>query len=149
MHITVMRIERGGRRPPLPVRKTARSAGFDIAAFLDEPVVVRPGERALIPTGIALDLGEGRMGLVFARSGLAVNHGIALANGVGLIDSDYRGELKIGLINNSEKAVTIEDGMRIAQLVVAETLHLEEIREAEILDDTARGSGGFGSTGIK
>ena len=116
---------------------------------LDEPVTVPAGGRVGIPTGIAMGLpGPETVGLVFARSGLAVKHGLTLSNGVGVIDSDYTGEIKVGLVNLSDKAYTIEPGERIAQLVIMPVL-LPQIELAEALEETARGTGGFGSTGRK
>jgi len=125
----------------IPQRSTEGSAGMDLCARIDEPVTV--------PTGIAMGLpGPETVGLVFARSGLAVKHGLTLSNGVGVIDSDYTGEIKVGLVNLSDKAYTIEPGERIAQLVIMPVL-LPQIELAEALEETARGAGGFGSTGRK
>lgn len=133
----------------LPQRSTAGSAGVDLCARIDEPVTVPAGGRVGIPTGIAMGLpGPETVGLVFARSGLAVKHGLALSNGVGVIDSDYTGEIKVGLVNLSDTAYTIEPGERIAQLVIMPVL-LPEVQEVDALEETARGAGGFGSTGRK
>lgn len=131
----------------MPVRSTEGSAGMDLCALLEEPLTVPPAGRASVPTGIAIGLpSRETVGLVFARSGLAVKHGLALSNGVGVIDSDYRGEIKVGLVNLSDTAYTIQPGERIAQLVVMPVL-LPVLEEAETLEDTDRGAGGFGSTG--
>ncbi len=131
----------------LPTRATAGSAGYDLYAHLDSPLTLPPGGRALIPTGIAIGLPDAQtVGLVYARSGLAVRHGLALSNGVGVIDSDYRGEIQVGLVNLSDKPYTIQPGERIAQLVITPVL-LPELLETEELAPTDRGAGGFGSTG--
>lgn len=131
----------------LPVRATEGSAGMDLHALVDAPVTLAPGERSMIPTGLAIALpSSDYVALVFARSGLAIKKGITLSNCVGVIDSDYRGELKVGLINQSKEPYTIEKGERIAQLVIMPVC-LPEIAEAEDLDETDRGAGGFGSTG--
>ena len=119
----------------------------DLSACLEEPVTIAPGERMLIPTGIAIGLpSKETVGLVYARSGMAVRDGIALTNGVGVIDSDYTGEIQVGLINLSKEPYTVNPGQRIAQLVVAPVL-LPTVEEVENLTKTERGSGGFGSTG--
>ncbi|HIZ83079.1 MAG TPA: dUTP diphosphatase [Firmicutes bacterium] len=131
----------------LPVRATEGSAGMDLHALVDAPVALQPGERAMVPTGLAIALPSPEyVALIFARSGLAVKKGVTLSNCVGVIDSDYRGELKIGLINQSKEAYTIEKGERIAQLVIMPVC-LPQVVEAENLDETDRGAGGFGSTG--
>ncbi|HWQ51162.1 MAG TPA: dUTP diphosphatase [Terriglobales bacterium] len=129
-----------------PARATEGSAGLDLTAALPTPSSIPSGARALIPTGIAVALEPGTVGLVFARSGLATKHGIALSNGVGVIDSDYRGEVRVGLVNLSEEAYVIEPGERIAQLVVVPICMPEPVL-VEKLPETGRGAGGFGSTG--
>lgn len=142
-----LKIKKLDPRAVLPTRGTAGSAGMDLRALLDEPVCVPAGGRVTIPTGIAIGLPSAEtVGLVYARSGLAVKHGLTLSNCVGVIDSDYTGEIRVGLINQSDAAYTIQPGERIAQLVIAPVL-LPEIEEAEELDRTERGAGGFGSTG--
>jgi len=142
----ILKVQKRHPDAVLPGRATVGSAGYDLCARLDTPVTLAPGCRALIPTGIAVGLpGPETVGLVYARSGLATKHGLALANGVGVIDSDYTGEVKVGLINLSDTAYTIQPWERIAQLVIAPIL-LPEVAEAEI-EETARGCGGFGSTG--
>lgn len=142
-----LKIKKTDPRAVLPSRATPGSAGMDLRALLDEPLPVPPGGRVSVPTGIAIGLPSPEtVGLVYARSGLAVKHGLALSNGVGVIDSDYTGEIRVGLVNLSDTAYTIEPGERIAQLVIAPVL-LPEIVETDELDQTARGAGGFGSTG--
>lgn len=131
----------------IPSRATAESAGFDLSACLDEPVRIPAGETRMIPIGVAVELPPGTAGMVYSRSGLASRYGIALINGVGVIDSDYRGELKVPLHNHSEEDFTVSPGDRVAQMVVTPVL-LPEIAEAETLSDSERGTGGFGSTGI-
>lgn len=140
-------IQKLDERAQLPVRSTPGSAGADLHALLDEPLTIPMGGRAVVPTGIAIGLPSPEtVGLVFARSGLAVKHGLTLSNGVGVIDSDYRGEIRVGLVNLSDQPYTIQPGERIAQLVVAPVC-LPVLREVDRLEDTQRGAGGFGSTG--
>ena len=132
---------------PLPSRGTSGSAGLDLRACLDEPVIISPRQLVSIPTGIAVALpGPEYVALVFARSGLGIKHGISLSNGVGVIDSDYRGEIRVGLTNLSHTPYTIQPGDRIAQLVVTPVM-TPELEVVEELEDTGRGAGGFGSTG--
>ncbi|WP_283609645.1 dUTP diphosphatase [Faecalispora anaeroviscerum] len=131
----------------IPQRATPGSAGMDLTACMEEPVLLPPGGRAMIPTGLAMALPTAEwVGLVYARSGLAVRHGITLSNSVGVIDSDYRGEIRVGLCNLGQEPYTIQPGERIAQLVISPVL-LPPVQEAEELDSTERGAGGFGSTG--
>jgi len=134
-------------RHSLPEYATAQSAGCDLRASLSEPVTLAPLERAMIPTGLAIELEPGYEGQVRPRSGLAARHGITVLNSPGTIDADYRGEIKVILVNLSNKAFTINDGERIAQLVVSrhETAVWEEVEE---LADSLRGEGGFGHSGI-
>lgn len=136
-----------GEGLPLPSAKTAASAGLDLAAAVEEAVLIPPGGRALIPTGFAIALPEGYEGQVRPRSGLAVEHGVTVLNAPGTIDADYRGEVKVPLINLGDMPFTVTRGMRIAQLVVAPvtSVRFEEVAE---LAATGRGRGGFGSTGI-
>ncbi len=131
----------------LPTYETAGSAGMDIRAFLQQPMTLEPGKRALIPTGMFLEIPTGYEVQIRARSGLAVKHGIGLVNGIGTIDSDYRGEVKVPLINWGEEPFSIENGDRIAQMAVCrfERVELEEVRQ---LSETGRGAGGFGHTGV-
>ncbi len=131
----------------LPEYKTPGSAGMDLRAAIAEPVTLKPGEIRLVPSGIAISLGETRaVALVYARSGLAAKHGIALANGVGVIDADYRGEILCPLINQSQREFTLNPLERMAQLVIT-PMFMPPLEVVEELDDTQRGSGGFGHTG--
>lgn len=131
----------------LPQYETEGSAGMDIKAYLEEPVTLKPGNRALIPTGLFMEIPEGFEVQIRARSGLAVKHGIGLTNGIGTIDSDYRGEIKVSLINWGEEDFTINNGERIAQMVVSR-YEKAELEKAEVISETTRGSGGFGHTGL-
>ncbi len=131
----------------IPMRATDGSAGMDLYACIDEPVTLAPGELAVVPTGIAIELPDnGCAAFLYARSGLGVKHGICLSNGVGVIDSDYRGEICAGLCNVSNEPYTINPDERICQMVIAPVL-LPQITEVSELGDTERGEGGFGSTG--
>jgi len=136
----------GGRGVPLPERATAHAAGYDLRADLPGDLVVPPGGRAAVPTGFALELPEGYEGQVRPRSGLAIRHGLTVANAPGTIDADYRGEVKVLLVNLGSEPVTIRPGDRIAQLVV-HRLPAVVLVEADALTETERGSGGFGHTG--
>lgn len=131
---------------PLPAYATALSAGMDLCAALDEPQTLKPGERALIPTGIAIALPEGFEAQIRPRSGLAYKNGLSVLNAPGTIDADYRGEIKALLINHGQEPFVIERGMRIAQMVIARYEPIEWALTGT-LDDSARGAGGFGSTG--
>ena len=132
----------------LPVRATPDSAGADLCACLEMPVTIEPGETAMIPLGVACQPTRKDIAmLIFPRSGLASRHGITLANAVGVVDSDYRGEWHVPLHNISSEPFTIEHGMRVAQLVVTPVL-FPEILETDAVDETVRGAGGFGSSGI-
>lgn len=131
---------------PIPKYKTPGSAGLDLHANIENPVNIKPMEIKLIPTGISVSIPIGYEGQVRARSGLALNHGITLVNGIGTIDSDYRGEVKVILINLGDKEYTIEKGDRIAQLVIAK-YEIIEFDLVEDLDETNRAYGGFGHTG--
>ncbi|MBB1547636.1 MAG: dUTP diphosphatase [Mogibacterium diversum] len=132
----------------LPTYATDGASGMDLRAFIDEPVILQPMERRLIPTGLFVQIPEGYEGQVRARSGLAIKHGIGLVNSIGTIDSDYRGELKIPVINFGNESFTINNGDRIAQLVIASYERVTPIVVSE-LDETDRGEGGFGHTGVK
>ncbi|MCI8622233.1 MAG: dUTP diphosphatase [Provencibacterium sp.] len=130
-----------------PVRATEGSAGYDLFADIAEPVTIEPGETVLLGTGIAMALpGPELVGLVFARSGLGVKHGIVPANAVGVVDSDYRGELRVGLHNHSQERYTVQPQDRIAQLLILPVV-TPRLEETETLPDTTRASGGWGSTG--
>ena len=130
----------------LPEYQTPLSAGLDIRANLDEPVTLQPLERAMIPTGLFVELPEGCEMQIRPRSGLAAKHGVAVLNSPGTIDADYRGEIKVILVNLSNEPFTIEAGERIAQMIVARYEQIEW-EAAEELSSTERGAGGFGSTG--
>ena len=132
----------------LPVYSSAAAAGADLRACLEEDVIIRPGKTEMISTGLAMEVTEGYAGLIYARSGLASKRGLAPANKVGVIDSDYRGEIMVALHNHSEEAAVISHGERIAQLIITPYL-TAEFTEKEVLEETERGFGGFGSTGIK
>ena len=142
-----MKVKIFSRSGIYPAYETAGSAGMDIRAWLEEPVILQPGERALIPTGLYMEFDAGYEVQLRARSGLAVKHGIGLVNGVGTIDSDYRGEIKVALINLGQEAFAVNNGERIAQMVISPVVQAE-IEPAEMLTETERGSGGFGSTGV-
>jgi dUTP diphosphatase len=141
-----IRLEPHGEGLPLPSYETALSAGMDLRAAVSERMVVLPGERAILPTGICIALPEGTEAQVRPRSGLAAKHGISMVNTPGTIDADYRGEIKVILINHGAESFTIERGDRIAQLVIAPVLRAVW-RQTDSLDDTDRGAGGFGHTG--
>ena len=131
----------------IPKRATSGSAGMDLYACIDEPITLAPGQLAIVPTGIAIALPDnGCAAFLYARSGLGVKHGICLSNGVGVIDSDYRGEICAGLCNVSDKPYTITPDERVCQMVIAPVL-TPDVVEVNELDDTDRGEGGFGSTG--
>ncbi len=133
---------------PLPTYATAQSAGLDVRANIDEPIVLHPMERRLVPTGLHIALPEGCEAQLRPRSGLALKHGITVLNSPGTIDADYRGEIMALIINLSDKDFVINDGERIAQIIVAqyEQASLELVSE---LDETERGEGGYGHTGVK
>ena len=132
---------------PLPHYATASSAGMDIRAYLAEPVELRPLERKLIPTGLYIALPEGYEAQIRPRSGLSIKHGISVLNTPGTIDADYRGEIGVILVNLSSELFIINDGERICQMVIASCTQAEWQPE-DTLDETARGAGGFGHTGI-
>ena len=147
MIITVLKIKKLKDGAVIPKRATEESAGLDLFALLENPVTINPHEIVKIPTGIAIELEKGYAGLIYPRSGLSTKHGISLANCVGVVDSDYRGEVLVAVINHSETPFTINTGERIAQLVISPVI-LPEIEVTDNLNDTERGVGGFGSTGI-
>jgi dUTP pyrophosphatase len=146
MGVTVKLRRVGDRGPPLelPRYETAGAAGLDLRA--DEPVSLAPGERRLVPTGLAVEIPAGHEGQVRPRSGLAVRHGVGMVNAPGTIDSDYRGEVGVVLVNHGQLAVSFARGERIAQLVIAAVVRAE-LETVEALSGTDRGAGGFGSTG--
>ncbi|MBQ7490218.1 MAG: dUTP diphosphatase [Bacteroidales bacterium] len=131
----------------LPEYKSAGAAGLDLYADLDEPVTLQPFERQLIPTGLYIELPEGYEAQIRSRSGLALKHGVSVLNAPGTIDSDYRGEIKVILINLSNEPFTVNDGERIAQMVVAKYEKIE-LQLTDKLTDTERDQGGFGSSGV-
>ena len=133
---------------PLPAYQSAQAAGLDLMAAVpaEAPVVLAPGDRALVPTGIAIALPPGLEAQVRPRSGLAARHGVTVLNSPGTVDADYRGELQIILINHGRESFAVTRGARIAQLVIAPVVHAR-LCEVETLDPTQRGGGGFGSTG--
>ena len=136
-----------GTKFPLPAYATAGAAAMDLCACMEEPVTLAPGGRQGIPTGIAIALPSADYAaLVFARSGLGIKKGVCLSNGVGVIDSDYRGEIGVGLVNLGREPYTVQPGDRIAQLMVVPVVQ-PTVTVAEDLDETDRGAGGFGSTG--
>ena len=145
--VKILRLEHG-QDLPLPAYESAAAAGLDLIAAVpaDAPIVVAPGARALVPTGLALEIPHGFEGQVRPRSGLAVKHGIGVLNAPGTVDADYRGEIKVLLVNLGAEPFAVERGMRIAQLVVAPVMRAE-LSEAAALSKSARGAGGFGSTG--
>ncbi len=146
MKIAVTRLPHGADLP-LPAYATSGSAGIDLLAAVAAPVTIAPGERALIPTGLAIAVPPGHEVQVRPRSGLALRHGIVLPNSPGTIDADYRGEIQVILLNAGSIPFTVERGMRVAQAVLAPVLRAEWVEVAE-LDTTARHDGGFGSTGL-
>ena len=144
-----LKIRKVSENAVIPKRATGGSAGLDLCACIDAPITLNGGETALIPTGLAIELPSAEYGaFVFARSGLAIKHGIGLLNAVGVIDSDYRGEINVGVINQIGEAYTIEPGERVAQMVIL-PVSMMPVEEVETLGETDRGAGGFGSTGTK
>lgn len=144
--ITVNIINSSGN--PLPAYETEGSAGMDLRAALDEPVVLTPLQRAMIPTGLRIALPQGYECQIRPRSGLAAKHGITVLNSPGTIDADYRGEIKVILVNLSNEPFTINPGERVCQMVISRYSRAEWV-QVETLDETERGSGGFGHTGVK
>ena len=132
---------------PLPAYQSGQAAGLDLPAAIEEPVLLAPGRRAAVPTGLALELPEGYEAQVRPRSGLALRQGVTVLNSPGTVDADYRGEVKVILINLGEEDFHIERGMRLAELVGA-PVTLDRIEEAAELETSGRGAGGFGSTGL-
>ncbi len=144
--VCVKFVSKSGR---LPAYETAGSAGADLRAYLpDGDVILEPGERKLIPTGLFSQLPAGVEAQIRARSGLSIRHGICLINGVGTVDSDYRGEWNVALVNLGQEPFTISDGDRIAQVVFSR-YEQPDFLQTEIIDETERGDGGFGHTGVK
>ena len=144
-----VKIKKVRENAKMPTRATVGSAGMDLYACIDEPITLKKGDKAIIPTGIAIGLDDPHYAaFIYARSGLAIKHGIGLLNSVGVIDSDYRGEICVGVINQLKEAYTINPDERIAQLVIMPVSLITPV-EADELDETERGAGGFGSTGKK
>lgn len=149
MNSKMNRVKIYSKSGELPRYETENSAGLDLRALLDEPMIIKPMERVLIPTGIFIEIPNGFEGQVRARSGLSIKHGLTMVNGVGTVDSDYRGELKVPMINLGSEEFKVESGDRIAQIVFAkyETVSFEAVSSTEELEKTERGAGGFGHTG--
>ncbi len=145
MNIKVKKLKPGAT---VPTMGSKFAAGADLYSAEDADVVIAPSETKFIGTGLAMEIPEGYVGLVYARSGLACKRGLAPANKVGVVDSDYRGEIKVALHNHGKEAQTVEKGERIAQMVIAPYLSVN-YEEADELSETERGEGGFGSTGRK
>ncbi len=143
----IVRIMRIHERAAIPVYQTEFASGCDICACLEAPVTLKPMHRQAIPTGLAFEIPRGFEIQIRPRSGLAIKHGLTVINAPGTIDSDYRGEIRVLLVNLSETDVVLEHGMRIAQLVLSRTEHIDWL-DSKGLGDTARGAGGFGSTGL-
>jgi len=133
---------------PLPAYETIYSAGMDLRAFCEKPVLLKPLERALIPTGLYIELPPGYEAQVRPRSGLAAKHGVTVLNSPGTVDADYRGEVKVILVNLSNEEFTIHSGDRIAQMIISKH-ERAELLQTETLNETSRGAGGFGHTGVK
>ncbi len=143
----ILKVKKVRENAKIPTRATSGSAGLDLYACIDAPITLNKGEKVLIPTGIAIGLDDPHYAaFIHSRSGLAIKHGLALLNSVGVIDSDYRGEVCVGIIKLTEEPYTIQPFERIAQMVI-KPVELPEIIEVQDLDDTDRGAGGFGSTG--
>lgn len=145
MVLKLMRVREGAI---IPKQATAGSAGYDLCACMDAPQTIEPGERCVFPSGLAAEIPAGTAGFVFTRSGLGIKKGIHVTNGVGVIDSDYRGEIQIGLHNLSTEPYTVQPGERIAQMIIM-PYFAPTIEEVTSLTETDRGAGGFGSTGTK
>lgn len=148
MNRTKVRFKKLDKKAVMPTYGTEFAAGADLYACLEESIEIGAGETAFVKTGIAMEIPEGLVGLVYARSGLACKNGLAPANKVGVIDSDYRGEIMVALHNHGKEVKTVESGERVAQLVLTPYVY-GEYEEVEELEETMRGSGGFGSTGKK
>ena len=142
----VIRVKKLNPNAILPTYGSVEAAGADLYACLESPVTIEPGETVWIPTGIALEVPKGCAGLVYARSSMGVKRGLAPANKVGVIDSDYRGEIRVVLLNHGKQVQTVEHGERVAQFLITPVL-TPAYMEVDSLSDTDRGAGGFGSTG--
>lgn len=148
MLVEKVNIKKLDERAVIPTYGTEYSAGADLYAILDGDLTIKPNQTEFIKTGLAMEIPYGYVGLIYARSGLACKKGLAPANKVGVIDTDYRGEIMVALHNHSDKEITITNKERIAQLVLAPYLKAD-FNQVESLEDTVRGAGGFGSTGTK
>jgi dUTP pyrophosphatase len=146
--MTEVKIKKLDERARLPHYGSEAAAAADLYALLDAPLTLAPGETALLPTGLSAEIPEGMVGLIFARSSLGIKRGLAPANKVGVIDPDYRGEIRVGIYNHSGEPQTVEPFERVAQFMVVPFVRAA-FTESETLSDTARGEGGFGSTGRK
>ncbi len=147
--MSVLKIKKLRENAKIPYRATTGSAGMDLYACTDDPVTIEPHKIAVIPTGIAIELESADyVANIFARSGLAIKHGLAPANCVGVIDSDYRGEVCVGLVNQTDQPYTVQPDERIAQMVISPVI-LPDIEVVDELSDTVRAGGGFGSTGSR
>ncbi len=144
----IMKFKRLSAAAKVPVRATSMSAGYDLCAANEEAIHIQPGEIRMIPTGLAAAPERSDIALlIFPRSGIASKTGVTLANSVGIVDADYRGEIKVPLINHGSEIFSVETGMRIAQIVAVPVLS-QEWTETDTLDETDRGEGGFGSSGV-
>lgn len=143
-----LKIKKVKENAKIPTRGSDGAAGFDLYACIDEPLTLNKGDTALIPTGIAIAVPDGYAAFIHSRSGLSIKKGICLLNSVGVVDSDYRGEVCVGVIKATDGPYTIEPGERIAQMVI-KAVEIPELIETDELDETERGAGGFGSTGTK
>ena len=147
--MSVLKIKKLRENAKIPYRATTGSAGMDLYACTNDPVTIEPHKIAVIPTGIAIELESADyVAYIFARSGLAIKHGLAPANCVGVIDSDYRGEVCVGLVNQTDQPYTVQPDERIARMVISPVL-LPDIEVVDELSDTVRAGGGFGSTGSR
>lgn len=144
----VLKIKKLNELAKLPTYGTEYSAGCDLYAAISEEVTLNPGEMKLIPTGLSMEIPTGLVGLIFARSSISIKRGLAPANKVGVIDSDYRGEIKVAIYNQSNEIQTIEESERIAQFILVPYVQAE-FEIVDTLSETVRGNGGFGSTGTK
>lgn len=142
--LSYKKLQEGAKAPSY---QTPYAAGADLYSCTKEDIEIAPGATAFVPTGISMQIPEGYVGLIYARSGLACKQGLAPANKVGVIDSDYRGEIMVALYNHSDAKKTIADGERIAQMVITPYV-MADYEEVDSLGDTTRGAGGFGSTGV-
>lgn len=144
VRLSFKKLQEGAKAPSY---QTPYAAGADLHSCTKEDIEIAPGATAFVPTGISMQIPEGYVGLIYARSGLACRQGLAPANKVGVIDSDYRGEIMVALYNHSDETKTIADGERIAQMVITPYV-MADYEEVDSLEDTTRGAGGFGSTGV-